>query len=829
MHLIFLDKLIKKKYYKPLLLCMIMLSIQGLAQTHSIRGSITSSKAGLPFVNVYLQKTTYGCITDVYGNYSLNNIPSGNYTLVISCIGFNSIEKKIDLNSSMQINFELDPTATSLNEFVITGVSKATRIKENPLAISRIDIKQIAQSNESNLMDVLQKNSTGVAMLKTGPNISKPFIRGLGYNRVLTLYDGIRQEGQQWGDEHGIEIDAYESQNIEVIKGPASLMYGSDAVAGVISFIPQTTDTSQKGISGKVINEYHQNNNLTGNGVYVNHAHKNLIYNFGASHRLAKNYRNKVDGRVYNTGFQEINLAGKLSLKLKHSDLFLKSTLYQNIQGIPDGSRDSLSRKFTYQVFEGDLDNIKNRPIVSQESLNSYAPADLHQQIKHYRLYAKQNFNIGRSNLSYILAWQHNIRKEITHPTNLNQAGLFVKLNTINYSLLYHFSSRQHSTTSFGINGMWQHNKNDNGTDFPIPNYQLFDAGAFLHQFWNLNKFNFSAGIRYDFRKVNVGNLFTTIHPNNGFVMQTTAYGNPETYHQYEAFTKIFDGLSGSAGLSYIMNKHWHLKANLSRGYRAPSITELASNGLDPGARITYLGNKKFVAEFSNQQDIGLFLERNNFDFSVTLFHNYIQNYIYLAQLADENNEAITDAQGNKTFQYQQAKAQLHGFESSFIFHPEKLKGFSVSQHFQFVKGYNRSKAYSGKGIDGGYLPFIPPAQWQMQISETLKLKKSKLKILSPRVECEYHAEQNRYMALYGTETFTPSYFLIHAALQFEFKINAPKQLLLQLFINNISDKIYQSNMSRLKYFEYFTDTRANSNGIYNMGRNLGAKLIYHF
>jgi iron complex outermembrane receptor protein len=230
------------------------------AQTYEIEGKITCNNEFVPFANIIIEKIQVGVTSNDVGIYKLKDIPKGSYTISVSSIGYKKLEKRIQLKKNLIINFELELLEIKLNEFVITGVSKATRIKENPLAISSVGIKSIEQSNESNIMDVLQKNSTGVSMLKTGPNISKPFIRGLGYNRVLTLFDGIRQEGQQWGDEHGLEVDAYGMQSIEVIKGPASLMYGSDAVAGVVSFIPQFADTTLKGMHGKILNEYQHNN-----------------------------------------------------------------------------------------------------------------------------------------------------------------------------------------------------------------------------------------------------------------------------------------------------------------------------------------------------------------------------------------------------------------------------------------------------------------------------------------------------------------------------------------------------------------------------------------
>lgn len=827
--ILFLDILNLTKYITLTIILFFSTSHSLFAQSHQIKGRIVCAQKGVPFATIFLDKTAYGVVSDSAGYYTLYAIPSGDYVIVINSLGHKKTEKKISVSGSMLLNFELILTEKNLQEFVITGVSKATRIKENPLAISTIGIKHIEQSNESNIMDVLQKNATGISMLKTGPNISKPFIRGLGYNRVLTLFDGIRQEGQQWGDEHGIEVDAYGMQHIELIKGPASLMYGSDAVAGVVSFIPQKPDTALKGIHGKAVNEYQHNNNLIGKGIYLFQTRNNVSYGISASQRIAKNYRNKADNRVFNTGFQELNLNAHMGIRLKKSTLNMHATLYDNVQGIPDGSRDSLTRKFTYQVYEGVKDNIKDRPLVSNDKLNSYSAADLHQQIKHYRVYLKQNFELGKSNINYILAWQHNVRKEITHPTDLNQAGLFVKLNTVNYSFLYQLPETKNSVTAFGFNGMLQQNKNDNATDFPIPNYSLFDFGGFLHTMWKWNKWNLSTGIRYDMRNVLVDDLYTFVNPATGFSEQTKLNSNPEYKHQYIAFSKNFGGASGSAGITYIMNKHYNLKVNFSRGYRAPSITELASNGLDPGARIVYLGNKNFKPEFSNQQDLGAFLEFVNVEASVSVFNNFIQNYIYLAQSADENNVAITDAQGNRTFQYQQAKAQLYGLEASVNLHPERLQGLSLLTNFQFVHGYNRSANFNNSGINGFYLPFIPPAQLNMILSQHITIQKWAIKQMSPKLEFEYHAKQGRYMALYGTETYTSGYYLLHASIHFELVSKAQKKLNLHVFANNITDAIFQSNMSRLKYFEYYVDVRKNSNGIYNMGRNIGAKIIYQF
>ena len=198
------------------------------AQDRIITGTVkdADTKQPLAYCSVFILHTTIGTSTDMKGNFKIS-IPSTILSpkLIIAFIGYKTDSiTLIEPQSNYQIFLNL--TQSSLNEVVVTGVSRTTLIRENPVSIISISPKAIEQTTESNIIDVLVKNVPGLNAVKTGPNISKPYIRGLGYNRVLTLYDGIRQEGQQWGDEHGIEVDDYNIYRAEVIKGPASLMFG---------------------------------------------------------------------------------------------------------------------------------------------------------------------------------------------------------------------------------------------------------------------------------------------------------------------------------------------------------------------------------------------------------------------------------------------------------------------------------------------------------------------------------------------------------------------------------------------------------------------------
>lgn len=716
----------------------------------------------------------------------------------------------------------------NLEEIVITGTTRATLIRENPVSITAVSSKQIESTTESNIIDVLVKNVPGLKAFQTGPNISKPFIHGLGYNRVLTLYDGIRQEGQQYGDEHGLEIDGYHIDRAEVIKGPASLLYGSDAIAGVISLFPYIPKKHDKKLHGKYVNEYQTNNNLIGNGLRLNYSDGHFLFALNGSYRLAKNYRNPVDGRVYLTNFNEKNLAALAVLKSPKGFTRFSLTWYDNHQGIPDGSRDSLSRKFTKQIFEQDQDDIFSRPIVSDKELNSYQIPNLSQHIQHYRIYLHSFYELGSGDIDVLLAGQQNIRREFTHPTDPNQAGMFMRLNTLNYGIRYSAPIFANVETSIGINGMLQNNKNKDATDFPIPDYNLIDGGIYLYGKWKKEKWSISGGARYDSRHVQWDDFYVAEDASTGFEKQTDAQ-DPNANLQFEAFQKTFHGISGSIGATFQANKNISLKANMGRAYRAPNITEIGSNGLDPGAHIIYLGNRTFRPEFSLQEDFGINLKFQDLSGEITFFNNTIQNFIFMSSLADSHGNPVLDAQGNRTYQYEQSKAHLYGGEFWLVMHPRNWKGFRWDNNISAVYGFNRKTELKGKGTSGEYLPLIPPMMINSSLSQKIVSKSKWLNSITPKFEAEHSAPQNHYFGLNGTETATPSYTLFNLGFTAEINSAEDKNILFVFQVNNLFDKAYQSHLNRLKYFEYYEESHNGKYGIYNMGRNFALKIILSF
>lgn len=581
-----------------LLYFLLVFALKVNSQTGSVSGRIVSrSGKAVELAGISIIETGLGAVTDSTGFFSIKNIPDGRYKLLITCIGYESFDKEIIIRSNLlRLDINLKDVEKALDEVVVTGVSKATLIRENPVPVNLISRKTIEQTSESNIIDVLVKNLPGLNSVKTGPNISKPFIRGLGYNRVLTLYDGIRQEGQQWGDEHGIEVDAYNIEKAEVIKGPASLIYGSDALAGVVSLFPFIPVNDDKKIHARLISEYQTNNNLIGNGLRVEYGGGHLYFALRGSCRIAKNYRSAVDGRVYNTNFDEKNISVFIGLKYEKGFSHFNFTLYDNLQGIPDGSRDSATRKFSYQVYEGINDDVKKRPVVADAELNSYTLSPLHQHIQHYRVYTHHSYKLGNGDLDLQLAFQQNIRREYNHPSKPEQAGMHVQLNTINYGLRYSFEKLANIETTIGINGMLQRNKSINATDFPIPDYNLYDGGMYVHAKWKYNKWSISGGVRYDMQQKQWNNFYTRLNSLTGFNEHAIFPDTTNATLQFASYKKVFSGVSTSIGFTLQAGKNINIKANIGRGYRAPNITEMASNGLEPRSAYHLFRQQKFCS-----------------------------------------------------------------------------------------------------------------------------------------------------------------------------------------------------------------------------------------
>mgnify|MGYP001544537575 CR=1 FL=1 len=789
----------------------------------SLSGSVEDSTDGRPIssATVYISDLKLGAIADASGHYHFNNLPSGTYLIEIHAIGYSAITRNVIISGAVEMDFKLLQEYFEESPVVITGLSKATQIRRSPVPIVTISHAAILDNLSSNIIDAISK-VPGVSTLTTGPNVSKPFIRGLGFNRILTLYDGVRQEGQQWGDEHGIEVDQYGIDHVEVIKGPASLTYGSDALAGVVNLIPTPPAPDGK-VVGDVVAEYQTNNGMFGGSGMVGGSRHGFEWMGRVSHKQATNYQDKIDGRVYGTAFNENDATLSLGLHRAFGYAHLNMSLYDDLQEIPDGSRDSASRRFTKQITENDV----FRPVVSDAELKSYSITPVHQHVQHYRINSSNSFIVGNGRIGVNLGFQRSLRREYSHPELPDVPGLFLQLNSYVYDLKYFFPSFNGWELTTGINGMYQQNKVTNGTEFIIPSYHQFDLGPFAMIKKTFDKLDISGGIRYDSRSFSNQELYTAENPVTHFDMpvygaDTVGAGKPfSNYHH------VFSGVSGSLGATYSFSSKLSAKLNISRGYRSPNISEISSNGVHPGTGIFQVGNPSFKPEFSLQEDAGITYSSRYAVINLSVFYNSISNYIFNEKLlgSDGRDSLLSD---NTVYAFKQGKAALYGGEFSVDIHPIKPLHFENS--ISLVFGDLMSAPGIVKNDSKRDIPFITPVHGLSELKHDFGNKSLHIVNGFVKAEAAWYATQNRVFLEGNTETPTAGYALINVGAGAGFTNTKDRTLVkVYLMVNNLFDVAYQDHLSRLKYFEPYPNDPRGEHGIYNMGRNVSLKLDFPF
>ena len=774
----------------------------------SLQGKITD-KNGEPIigVNIYLPELKTGATTNNQGVYEIDNLPKHTLSIQINSVGYKMILEKIDLGSVTHKEYVMQESITEITEVTVIGQGLNSQITKTPTPVSVVTLTELQQHPSTNIIDALS-SQPGVSQITTGGGISKPVIRGLGYNRVVVVNDGVRQEGQQWGDEHGIEIDENQVNRAEILKGPASLLYGSDAMAGVISFFSAPILPQGK-MQLNASEIYQTNNGLMAYSLdYAGHK-KTFVWDMRYSGKQAHAYQNKYDGYVYDSGFKENAASALLGVSNWWGYSHLTLSMYHLTPGIVEGNRDSLSGKFTKDIILPD--GTVGSAIATHNDLTSYSHQLPYQQVYHYKAVWNNNIMIGDGNLKASIGYQQNRRQEFANVLTPDNYGLYFQLHTVNYDVHYEMAERNGYSFSFGVNGMGQRSLNK-GTEFLVPEYGLFDIGAFAVAKKSIGKLDLSGGIRFDNRSENGKDLYL-----NADDTKTTA-SDPAAVQRFSAFSKNFNGVSGSIGASLQLNDHWITKLNLSRGFRAPSIGELASNGVHDGTVRYEIGNSGLKSEHSLQLDYELGYNTEHVSAKVNLFANNIRNYIYSHKINSVNGGDSIQS-GYSTYKFNSGNALLFGGEAYLDIHPHPLDWLHFENTFSYVHSELQNQSDSTR-----YLPFTPAPKWTSDIRVDLDHTGKLLKNTYFSFGIEHDFKQANIFSAYNTETVTDAYTLLNAGIGTDIVWN--KHKLFSVIINgtNLADIAYQSHLSRLKYSpeNYATGQQ----GVYNMGRNISFKLI---
>lgn len=772
---------------------------------NSLSGTVSDKHTGenLIGVNVYFPELKKGGITDTEGKYEINNLPSIRTTIQVTYIGHQPIVQTVNLSETTVLDFVMDESNARIKEVVVTALTGNSLIERTPSPITFVSKGKLLQHSSSNIIDALTLEP-GISQITTGNAISKPVIRGLGYNRVVVVNDGVRQEGQQWGDEHGIEIDGQTVNSVEILKGPASLMYGSDAMAGVIHFLPSPV-LPEGNHETNLYSEYQTNNGLFNNSINTAGNEKGFIWNWRYSDKRAHSYKNKYDDYVFNSGFQEKALTGLLGLNKSWGYSHLTLSYFHQTPGIVSGDRDEDTGKFLKPTA---IDGEYGTTIATKDDGKSYGHFVPYQEIYHYKAVSNNNFIIGGGNLKSVIGYQQNRRQEFEDVFDKKDYSLYFQLHTLNYDIRYLLPEYNGYKVVTGINGMYQSSFNK-GHETLLPEYNIFDIGLFAVLSKNFGRLDISGGLRYDHRHKNVKEFHPHLHHHHD-------EGDEHEEEVFPAFTKNFGGVSASLGFAYQINNDWYTKLNFSRGYRAPNISELSAQGSHGGTIRFEIGNRELKAENSWQIDWSMGYSSPIVSGEVSLFFNRINNYIFSHKLVDDNgNDLITD--GLKTYQFTSGDARIMGGEISIDFHPIERIHFQNS--FSYVSSVQLNQSDSTK-----YLPFTPAPKLVSDLRFDLIRHGKIFNNTYLSVGVEHNFRQSNFYSANRTETATPSYTLLNAGFGTDIIYKGKKRASIFITANNITDRSYQNHLSRLKYAD--TNSTTGRQGVFNMGRSFGFKLL---
>lgn len=774
----------------------------------TLQGKVTDKATGegLPGVEIYFPDLKKGTTTDIDGIYTIENLPVTKALIQVSFIGYKLIAETIDLATTTTKDFMLEEAVMELNEVVVTGLSKSAEKRRTPTPITTISTAELRALNASNIIDAIASRP-GIDQVTTGPGISKPVIRGLGFNRVVVVNDGIRQEGQQWGDEHGIEIDEYGVNRVEILKGPASLAFGSDAMAGVINFLPAPTLPKGK-ISGSVLANYQTNAGLIGGSADLAGNINDYIWDVRYSGKESHAYQNAYDGYVFNSGFKENNLSGILGVIKSWGYSNIHFSVYDMMPGIVEGERDSASGQFIKPVAIG---GEEGEAIATEDDFRSYTPQVPFQKIHHYKAVSNSSFVLGNGSLKTILGWQQNRRQEYGEILTPDEYGLYFFLNTVNYDVRYNLPELNKWNISVGANGMYQKSQNK-GTEFLIPDYHLFDFGIFALARKSFEKLDVSGGLRFDTRQEKADALYLDAFG------ERTDHPDGDSFLQFSDIDAQFQGFSGSIGATYQFSEQVFAKLNLSKGFRTPNIAEISANGVHEGTVNYIIGVPTLKAESSWQWDFALGVNSHYITAELDLFSNKINNYIYLEKLSRSmGGDSLTD--GYATYKYTSGDAHLYGGELSIDVHPAPIDWLHFENGFSWVRAVQADQPDSTRN-----LPFTPAPKLTSELKANVKKIGKNLVNGFFMIGVDNYFRQDHFYSAYGTETATPGYTLLNVGLGADFVSN--NRTLFSLFINanNLTDVAYQNHLSRLKY-EAVNNVTGRM-GVYNMGRNVSVKLV---
>lgn len=713
-------------------------------------------------------------ITDDKGDFLFTGLCAGQYTLQVTHVSCDTVEKKIVLTKDYHIDVLMPHTRKVLGDVVIDaqkGISNTGYKKE-------LTGKALEETKGLSLAEALSKIN-GVTMLQTGSTISKPVIHGLHSNRILTINNGVRQEGQQWGNEHAPEIDPFIADKLIVIKGVDELRYGSDAIGGVILVEPKPL-RNKLGYAAEINTAYFTNNRqYVFSGVFEEQLKKQPAFRY----RVQGTYKRGAnaatpDYRLNNTGSEEKNFSITAGWKKEKFNTELFYSRFATKVGIFTGSH------------IGNLTDLLNAIAADKPNdvflgQNTYQIQRPYQDVTHHLIKSKTILYKGEHKFTALLAGQFNHRKEfdiVRSSTNKNPQ-LDLSIYTFTEDLNWEHPRKNSFSGMAGI-AMMQQDNNYKGRYF-IPNYFAYSFGGYYIEKWSKHKWELQAGIRYDNKSINTTRL--------KFNSDTINYN-----FNYSTFASSFNAI-------YKPTDNWRLNTNISLASRAPYVNELLSDGIHHGTATYERGDITLKPEHSVNISTGINYQHPSRDFNidVLLYSNSINNFIY--QQPMPNNPVLTIAGAFPLLEYKQTDAVLRGFDISTMIKP--MPAIEWVAKFSYLHARNKKL--------NDWLILMPANRVSNEITYTIKDGK---KITNTYISAEVMnvmQQKNIPSDVNGKEDYKvpPSAYTL---VNLNASVTIPvynKPVTLSVGVKNLLNTVYRDYLNSMRYFAD------------EMGRNISLRL----
>lgn len=715
---------------------------------------------------------------------------------------------------SMRISAQADSVkrmmrdGVSLKEVVVSGSSNKEIQMKSALNVVRANQKFIEENFSGSLMQTLSR-LPGVQAMNVGSGESKPVIRGLGFNRVLVAENGIKHEGQQWGDDHGLEIDQYAIDQAEVIKGPASLTYGSDAIGGVINLKSNTMPL--KKFAGQVNLFGRTNNESIGSSVRLTGRNGKFWYKANATWMDYADYKVPADSieyysywiklkdqRLRNTAGREMD--GNLMLgyagdrwntSFRIADVNAKAGFFANAHGL--------------EVRLSDIDYDSSRRDIDLP----------YHTVNHFWVSNHTDWNWADGMLEGNFAYQNNRQRELAEP--VSHGYMPIPTNALERSFTKQtFSANVKAMQQMGKHDLqaggnveYQRNR-QGGWGFILPDFEQLTFGVFAMDKWNLSdKLSLTAGARFDRGSVRIHSYHdwyktplkasTSDSPMDGTVLQGTVLQGDSTYMERSAnLRRSYNSFTWSVGVDRMLGD-WVLKLNVGKSFRMPIAKELGMDGVNYNIFRYEKGNTSLKPEESYQVDAGIVCEKGVLSMQLTPYLNYFPNYIYL-------NPTPQYKEGLQLYYYTQAKVLRWGFEASVSW--KILPYLKLDADGEYL--YARQLSGEKKGYG---LPFSTPWSARAELRYLLPAQNT---AKSGFVALEWQVVGTQDIIV-PPEEKTKGHQLLNASIGKKFKLGE-NQLEITLRGENLLGKRYYDHTS---YYRLM--------GVPEPGRNFSAMVSWNF